>query len=183
MIRAFIAARVAETPGLRALSARLTRLGGSFRPVPTSALHLTLKFLGDVSKSQAPEIAAIVRRVASQHAGGTWPLSGLGAFPHVDRPGVVWVGLPAATPLIALAAQLEQELEPLGFRREERAWRPHVTVLRVKSRPPAELRALLSELADADFGEARIDAIELFQSELVAAGAKHTSLARAPLVG
>lgn len=181
MLRTFIAACIAETEGLRALHARLALLGQPLRPVPTAQLHVTLKFLGETSKAQVPEIVSLMRRAAARCAADTWRLHGLGAFPHADRPSVVWVGLPDALPLANLAAQLEHDLAPLGFRPEKRELRPHVTVLRVKSRPPPELREMLDRLATADFGEAKIDAIELFESVLGPGGATHTPLARATL--
>jgi 2'-5' RNA ligase len=76
---------------------------------------------------------------------------------------------------------LEKSLEPLGFAREGRAFHPHVTLARIRSRPPAELGALLREQAAREFGSVTIDAVELIQSELGPRGSRYTTLATARL--
>lgn len=181
MLRTFIAVRIPESPELRRLHARLSQFGESFRPVPVNNLHVTLKFLGDTDERQVNEIAAVMQQVASEHPAEVVRLIGLGAFPHERRPSVIWVGMQNAVSVTAIAAALDERLAQLGFARERGPIQPHLTMLRVKTRPPEELFSLLAESAAADFGTARIGAVELFQSELQKGGSKYTVLATAPL--
>ena len=177
MLRTFIAVKVAPTPDLRRIHSRLVELGDRFRPVALDNLHVTLKFLGDTSESQVPEICAIARHVVDGVAAMHVRLKGLGAFPSVRRPSVVWVGLDEAEALCRIVADLEQALAPLGFALENRAFQPHLTLLRIKARPPEQLFALLAQESATDFGVVPIDKIEYLQSELGPRGARYTELA------
>jgi RNA 2',3'-cyclic 3'-phosphodiesterase len=177
MLRTFFAVKIDPTPGLRRLHARLSALGDRFRPVALDNLHVTLKFLGDISESQVPEICSVSKRVVDGRAAIHVRLSGLGAFPGARRPSVVWVGLAGAETLHEIAADLDRALSPLGFVPEARSFQPHLTLLRVKSRPPEELFSLLAEESGADFGMVPIEAIEFLQSELTPRGSRYTKLA------
>ncbi|HLJ10826.1 MAG TPA: RNA 2',3'-cyclic phosphodiesterase [Planctomycetaceae bacterium] len=177
MLRTFVAVRIPPTPGLRRLHEKLSELGGKFRPAALGRLHVTLKFLGDTPQDKVSQIGATVKRLVECRPAAKVRLAGLGAFPNERRPSVVWVGLEDADVLIQIAADLERELAELGFDPEARAFRPHLTLLRLKARPPEALFALLSREAHADFGAITIDQVELLQSELARDGARHTPIA------
>jgi 2'-5' RNA ligase len=177
MIRTFIATKIPPTPGLRSLHQALSELGERFEPQTLGKLHVTLKFLGDTSKSQVPEICSLVKAVVERHPAMHINLAGLGAFPHAQRPSVVWVGLDQAESLSRIAADLDRELIALGFVPEGRPFHPHLTLLRVKSRPPEALLALLSDEADTKFGAVAIETVELMQSEMTRSGSRYTTLA------
>jgi len=177
MIRTFIAAKIAPTHGLRRLHKALSELGDRFQPVALAGLHVTLKFLGDTPASQVPEICSLAKAIVERQAVMHVELSGLGAFPDERRPSVVWVGLDQAEPLSQIADDLDRELGPLGFAPEGRAFQPHLTLLRVKSRPPEALLALLSDEADTKFGAVAIETVEFLQSERTRSGSRYTTLA------
>ncbi|MGQ0637553.1 MAG: RNA 2',3'-cyclic phosphodiesterase [Planctomycetaceae bacterium] len=181
MPRTFIAARISETRELRSLHRRLAQLSGPVRALPTGNLHVTLKFLGDTPEASVAEVTSALHRAALAGMASLATLRGMGAFPSVDRPSAVWVGLCDMGLLARLAAEIDRELAPLGFPPETRAFQPHVTVLRVNGRPPPTLFALLNELKSADFGSIEIDAIDFLQSELRPGGSRYTALAKAPL--
>jgi 2'-5' RNA ligase len=181
MLRTFIAVRIAESPALVDLHRRLSRLDESLRPVPVDNLHVTLKFLGPTERKKLDGIAAVMRDVAARHSAHEIELCGLGAFPNARRPSVIWVGIHNGDALGSIAAALESELSPLGFTPEQRPFRPHLTVLRIKSRPPEGLFSLLEEWHGKDFGTARIELIEFYQSELLRGGSRYKVLAEAPL--
>jgi 2'-5' RNA ligase len=181
MIRTFIAARIEANALLRGLYQRLAELGDPFRPVPPADLHVTLKFLGNTDKRKLPRITAALERVAERHAPEIVRLAGLGAFPQPRRPSVIWVGMENASLLTAIAGELESELSGLGFPAEQRPFQPHLTVLRVKSRPPDLLLTMLAESSAADFGTAPIRSIELLQSDLLDKGPRYSVLATAAL--
>lgn len=174
--RTFIAVKIASTPPLCDVLAQLAAMTPAVRPVAAENLHVTLKFLGDTPVSAVPAISAAVSAAASGKAGFEAHLLGLGAFPHPGRPSVVWVGLTGAETLIDIAAQLKKPLKQLGFAPEPRPFAPHLTVARVRSRPPPELQELLAARAAADFGTALIRRVELMRSELRPEGSKYTVL-------
>lgn len=178
MLRTFIAARIEPTIALRRLHSQLAELGDRFRPASPENLHLTLKFLGETSAAQIPEIGSIVHNVMEKRPAMAVQLVGLGAFPHERRPSVVWVGFHQAEPLCQMATALERDLAPLGFSPEVREFHPHLTVLRIKSRPPEALFSLLSAEAQTDFGMVRIAHVELIESQLTRGGSRYVTLAK-----
>jgi 2'-5' RNA ligase len=180
-IRAFIAVQLAAPRALRSVVSTLAAMGGPVKAVSDDDLHVTLKFLGDTDPNQVADISRLVTTAAAGHSAFEARIVGLGAFPTPHRPSVVWAGLVGAEPLIAIAGALETSLEPLGFSRERRPFQPHLTLARVRSRPPAELGVLLREQASREFGTARVDAVELMQSQLGPKGSRYTKLATAKL--
>ena len=164
--------------------------------IPTSAaLHLTLKFLGDVEDAQVPALTEALGEVGESQAGFTWTLGGYGMFPDRGPPRVVWVGVAeGAETFVTLADALEAACEPLGFARERRVFHPHFTLGRVRvgkhwgrnvDGGSKALRGRIQQaLADLPPGPgdplpgARLI---LYRSELSPAGARYTPLAEAPL--
>jgi len=180
-IRAFVAVRIPPPAALRPVLAELAAMGRPLKAVRPDDLHVTLKFLGDTDPRSIPDVARSVAEAAGAPAPFEIELAGLGVFPNPARPTVVWAGIRRAEPLVELACELETRLEPLGFAPERRAFVPHLTLARVKSRPPAELGALLERHRETVFGAAMIDAVLLLQSELRPEGPHYTALATSEL--
>lgn len=181
MIRAFIAIDVPAAPSLTPVLAALARMGRAVRPVPEGALHITLKFLGDIDPVFVPRVTQAIEQAAHDSREFRLELRGLGAFPDAQRPNVIWVGCGEAPILTELARRLESELAAIGIPRETRAFHPHATLARVKARPPGELAALLNQHAATEFGDAAVHDIQLYQSELTPHGPHYTMLARIPI--
>jgi 2'-5' RNA ligase len=177
MLRTFIAVKIPATPSLADVVQELGRMGASVRPVATDNLHLTLKFLGDTPQSRIAEVVEVVSRAAGAANEFDLRLVGLGAFPHAQRPDVIWSGIDAPDVLRTLAEAFESELGSLGFRREAREFKPHLTLARVKAKPPPALFQLLADHPATDFGNVHVSAIEYLQSELQRGGPKYTVLA------
>jgi 2'-5' RNA ligase len=113
---------------------------GLFRFVDAGQAHITLRFLGQRSDEEQTRIV----RAAAAAAAGVSPFSlavgGLGVFPDERRPHTLWMGLTKGRPeLIALAARLDLELHGAGFAPEGRPYVPHLTLARIKQRPPSGL--------------------------------------------
>jgi len=87
---------------------------------------------------------------------------------------VVWVGVDGAEPIARIASSLEASLEPLGFRRERRPWRAHVTLARVKGRQVSTACAGSSRPREDDFGAHTVDAVHLKKSVLTPQGAEYS---------
>ncbi len=142
-----------------------------------------MKFLGDTDPHLLGEIGTVVQQVAADVPPFEVELAGLGVFPHVDRPTVVWAGFrgPGVESLCKLAEDLETDLEALGFPRERRKFEPHLTLARIKARPPRDLAELLAKHKETPFGTVTVDALVHFQSELRPEGPLYTPLATAKL--
>ena len=158
----------------------LSSLGGDLKPVERENVHLTLKFLGNVSASKLEEVKSALAHV-------TFPLfsleiKGAGAFPNLKRMNVIWVGVGEGWSQVELIfEQTEKLLHQLGFSRETRPFSPHITVARVKSgRKRDEIAAFLAHLAGESFGTFSVESVRLKQSVLSPSGPKYSTLFEAP---
>jgi 2'-5' RNA ligase len=143
--------------------------------------HVTLKFLGSTEEDLLPAVEEAVTAAAATAAAVRTRLTGAGAFPNPRRARVLWVGLEDGDGVLArLAKELEEGLEPLGFPREARPWRPHLTLARLKTPGPIEA-ALAAAPADIVAEPFRVGEIVLFRSHLRPSGAVYEPLARFPL--
>lgn len=178
-LRTFVAIDLPAAP----LRDVLGELAGIGRPVKVVAepLHLTLKFLGDTRRADLEQISTALKGVCVLHAPFEIEVSGIGAFPRPERPSVVWAGVSPAEPLAALAADLDAQLAPLGFPPEQRAFHPHVTLARVKGRPPQALAETMALYAEESFGTAVVREVMFYESVLSASGSRYTVLNRVVL--
>lgn len=188
-LRLFIAVDVpgeTVTVARRAIE-RLRRTGIDARWVEPSRLHLTLWFLGNVAAEEVPAICRAIDRAAATVAPVDLELRGAGAFPDASNPRTVWLGVHGGIDgLIALHEALGTELAPLGFRPEERRYRPHVTLGRVRHGDPAATRRLAAELAamaDLAAGAACLDTVSLVESSRGRDGPDYEAIHTADLGG
>jgi 2'-5' RNA ligase len=175
----------AERERLHRAAAGLRAARLPVRWVEAEALHLTLKFLGEVPEPRLAEIEAEARTVAAQQAAFTLRLHGLGAFPNERNPRVIWVGIQAPPVLARLAGALEDALADRGFARESRPFAPHLTLGRAQREARAGDFRRLGELAAAFDHDARVDvrSLDLMRSHLSPRGARYERLLAAPLAG
>lgn len=151
------------------------------RWVAPEQFHYTLKFLGETPVEKIPGIREAARRIAAQHAPLSLTLAGLGAFPNLRRPQVLWVGAKEGVPLLTrLAESLEKELAEQGFPPENRRFNPHLTLARIKT-PAGEKAAAQALAAQAanqkivdEFGVIPVGNFVLMRSELRPAGPIYT---------
>lgn len=185
MIRTFIAAEIPSRIR-EALSRDMVFLKSAaplVKWVKPDNLHLTLRFLGDVKENDLEELFdALADAVASQPA---FPLliRGIGAFPNWRHPRVVWAGCAeGAEEAASLAASVESACVSLGYEKEKRPFRPHLTLGRVKQ--PADalgLESVAQGFCDKEFGYLDIDAVVVFMSSLRRTGPVYSPMARIPL--
>src|ERR1700761_8886098 len=100
--------------------------------VPAANLHLTLRYVGPVAEELVEGITGAAARVAARHAPFELHAQGFGAFPSLEKPSVLWVGVAPSPQLMALQRDVEAAMVDLGCEREERAFHPHVTAARIK---------------------------------------------------
>jgi 2'-5' RNA ligase len=180
-LRVFIAVKVPSSPSLRKVLKHLESMGRLVKPVSADNLHVTLKFLGDTNTTHIPEISNAVLNAVHGEKVIEGHIVGLGAFSQIQRPSVIWAGFENGEPLIRIAETLETMLCEMGFHSEQKPFHPHLTLARIKSKPPAELADLLNENQATDFGVVSFSSVELFQSQLQPNGPRYTVLASAKL--
>ncbi|MBT3387417.1 MAG: RNA 2',3'-cyclic phosphodiesterase [Desulfobacula sp.] len=185
-IRAFIAVSLPDVVKqyLSFLQKKLLNSGikASF-PKPAS-LHLTLKFLGNISKTDISNIESCMEKAVMGIAVHNLSASGIGVFPSVKNVRVIWAGLSGRTDFTEkLATQLESSLfEEMNIQKEAKLFRPHLTLARVKGKiPPKTAAQLIKEFSTVTGPEFSVFGISLFQSELAPSGAVHKKIAFVPL--
>jgi RNA 2',3'-cyclic 3'-phosphodiesterase len=177
-LRLFVALDIPEDVRRKidTLVVRLRDLCRNGRWVRVGGVHITLKFIGEISVEKAEEVKTALATVPFP-APITMLFRGLGFFPNDRRPRVLWAGIEARRELGALAAGVETSLEPLGIAREQRAFSPHLTLARFDS--PSGLKELQAATAAAgplEFGSAVAKDFHLYQSILKRGGAEYTRL-------
>ena len=186
-VRAFIAIEMPEAVRLRLgeITRQVQARAGedarrAVRWVPASNMHLTLRFLGEVSTANVQSLARMLQTEAEKHSGFEITIGELGAFPNMRRPRVIWVGSEAPGELSALQKAIEVETRKLGYPAEERPFSPHLTLGRIsQTARPDEITQVARALGEVKIGEVsrvRVDRVHLFRSDLRPSGAVYTSL-------
>ena len=155
------------------------------RWVRSDLLHLTLKFLGEVSPRKLSAIEVTIGNVTRDTASFPMEVGGFGAFPTIRRPRIFWVGVEPSPALRCLKQDLEWGLSELGFGRETRAFHPHFTLGRAVSDLGAgAFRGLDSLSAEVSFhAELNVWKVDLMESHLSSSGPRYEVLASFPLKG
>lgn len=147
-------------------------------------LHVTLKFLGAVEEPRMPDVERALGEAAAGVTAFDLTLRGLGAFPSVARPRVIWAGATEGAPALAgVAASVERALSPLGFPTEARPFSAHVTLGRVRTpRRNPKLADALAAAAAIDLARMRVTHLSLMRSDLSPRGARYTELSSYAIV-
>ncbi|MBI5950967.1 MAG: RNA 2',3'-cyclic phosphodiesterase [Chloroflexi bacterium] len=190
LLRAFIAIEFPAPvcDAIEKQTARLRRtLGSDFiRWIPTHNMHLTLKFLGDTAASHLDFLKQLLAREADSHPQFDLQLGGLGTFPSRHTPRLLWIGIHAPAELSSLQRSVELGALRLGYKPEDRAFSPHLTLGRVRQTASlSELQKIRNTVDTTQLGSigvARVDAIHLFKSDLQSSGPVYTKLFSAPLI-
>jgi len=191
-VRAFIA--VEMPPELQKRLAEVQdRLRRELRDLPIrwvrpESIHLTLKFLGMVPASHVDEIVAALRGLTLERGPFTFVVEGIGCFPDLRHPRVIWVGISDPTrALTAFQRLVESSMQKLGYPPEDRPYQPHLTLGRVsRDATPAHYRRIAEVIERTTverLGEVRAAEITLMRSDLHPQGAIYTPIARLPLRG
>lgn len=187
-VRTFVAVEISSEIRTRAaqLMAKLNSTAAKVRWVEPHNLHLTLKFLGDVDLLEIPELCQAVTDAVADLPPFEIEARGAGVFPDLSNPRTVWLGIGRGTDeMVELHAAVERSLTGLGFRRDQRRFRPHLTIGRVRGAGPgnSELAERVAEQADFSGGVASVEEVVVFSSELGREGPTYEMLATAALNG
>jgi 2'-5' RNA ligase len=181
-VRAFIAIDLPES-----IQAALGRQQAVFRAACPDArwtrpegIHLTLKFLGEISDDQVRQVTEVLGSLTPLERFSI-EVKEFGFFPDARRPRVFWVGLEAPPALGELARRVEDCMARLGFAPEGRPFTPHLTLARFKvPRPQPTLQALLAGHKEVSLGGFEVSEFFLFESKLSPHGAEYRKVARFP---
>lgn len=180
-MRLFVALEIPITArkNLSTLIASLQAITREPRWVRAENLHVTLKFLGEVTESKLAAVQTALGGIRS-HQAVTLAFRGLGFFPNEKKPRVFWAGIEASSNLQTLAADIEGAMERCGIAREMRGFSPHLTLARLERSLPEALRKAIAENAQREFGSLRTGEFHLMQSKLKPSGAEYTTLKTFP---
>jgi len=170
---------------LRALQERLGSLGRAVRWTRTEQIHVTLKFLGEVPEDKVPKICETALQIAGKFEPFELQVRGTGCFPPGGAARIVWAGMPDPPgTLIDCHRAGEESFAKLGFKKENRAFNPHLTIGRVKDfSASSQIRATVEQHNTFLAGSFNVDELVMFQSILKPQGPTYIPLARAKLGG
>jgi 2'-5' RNA ligase len=148
-------------------------------------IHLTLKFFGNIGESRIEPIVKSIEGPIRTTSPFSLTIRGMGAFPHLKNPRVIWVGLVDGNGMLApFQRQLEIQFEKIGFQAEDRPFHPHLTLGRMKSsRGKEELVWRIEKHGEEEFGDFQVERMLLFKSDLRPTGPIYTPLKEMKLGG
>ena len=174
MIRAFVGVRIDPNvvEKISAVQSQLKRSLSGVRWVGRENLHFTLKFLGPIEEKKAASITEALEEALRLFPRFPILARGIGVFPDMRRARVLWVGLEGQS-LLPLATRVETALEAVGFQREQRGFKPHLTIGRWRNfnGSPELLRSEIGSWKGYDFGQSWVREVVFFQSILRSEGA------------
>lgn len=160
-------------------------LQGTVSWVRPSGIHLTLKFFGNIAESDIPNISLVVQNAVANIRPFSLNVRKIGIFPDVKRPRVLWLGLDGDIDvLIRLQRETDSGFQGCGFPKEDRPFRPHLTLARIKEpKGVIGLAKIVEKSEDYKAGSFTVGSLTLFKSELTPKGAIYSKLAHFPFAG
>ena len=174
IIRAFIAIELnKETQAyLAGVQSELKKTEANIKWVKPENIHLTLKFLGNITPSQITRIKEILREISQENTEFSIELSKVGVFPKKESPRAIWIGISSnQDKVIKIAEGLEEKLLSTGVPKEKKSFHPHITIGRVKSN--LNRQVLVEKLKSLDMPQKSsqsVNKLTLFKSTLTSNG-------------
>ena len=177
-LRTFIAIPLPEAirAKVEKLLSDLRKTDAAVRWVPACNLHLTLKFLGDVEEARLEDLFVAIRKATEGIEPFGITLKGLGAFPNIRQPRMLWIGMDVPEAMQRLYENIGEELSRLHFPKETRRFSPHLTIGRVKAERGTE--RLMSVVERTNFGPETVSVARIvaMKSDLRPTGAVYSAL-------
>ena len=183
IIRTFIAVEIPEKIilSIARIQEGIKNYGFKIRWVRPESIHLTLKFLGNIEAADTENVGRAVYEAAKSYPPLSLKAKGVGVFPGINRPRVIWIGLGGQIKLLfGIQRVLEDNLAALGFKKEKRPFKGHLTLGRFKQTVnPNTIRQIMREYANRYSEEFTARRIILFKSDLKPTGAVYSQLQQA----
>ena len=180
VVRTFVAVLLDEELRSRIFEVqqRVRELAPDVKWVAPESFHVTLKFLGDVRRDRLCVVQSAMDEIARKLTAFDLSITGLGVFPTPRRPRVIWVGVEEGRErLVALAKDVETRLVKAGYEKEDKPFRSHITIGRVREGKPIEgLNEGLDEIDTSALGTQRVASIAVMESVLKSGGPSYTPL-------
>jgi len=187
LIRSFLAIELPKAilKKIEEIEAELRSTHADVRWVSLEKIHLTLKFFGNIEESKIDSISKSIEEPAQKTAPFSLKVRGVGAFPDLKNPRVIWMGLvDGKEVLVSFQEQIDHQLKEIGFQSENRPFHPHLTLGRMKSsRGKKELVERMEEHKEEEFGDLQVERVILFKSDLRPTGPIYTALRELKLGG
>ena len=186
LVRLFYALELADNlkESIRALIFPYSNSSSAIKWIKPENLHLTLRFLGNVSDNTVPVLVSILESIAMEEKSFLISLRNTGVFPSLRKPSVLWIGIDkGAGECKKISTVLNNRLTEIGLTEESRIFKPHITIGRSKKNvPPQHLAHLyeriIKESADRFIGACQMDSILLIKSTLTREGPIYTTVAK-----
>jgi len=177
-LRLFIAIDIGEDirKQMSSLTAELHNIVPGMKPVNPDVMHLTIKFLGSTNEKLILQIIDEMKVSVASISSFTLRIAGAGAFPNPERARVVWVGIhtDGNNALTLIKEELDKRLSGLGFEIEERDFKPHLTLARIKFPQKGDkIQNFVNKYSSTEFGTVNVASINLMQSTLLPSSAKY----------
>ena len=184
MVRSFICVEINKSEVVSKIEELISKIKfNGVRPVKSNQLHLTLKFLGEVTDAQLGAIKQVIQTI--EFPSFDISLEGMGCFPNLNYIRVAWIGMKEGSEnLKQLAELVEGKLNPIGFPREKRRFSPHLTLARIKklrNSDKKQLTTIIQNSKTIHIGVQLIDELILKKSTLTPKGAIYENLLVVPL--
>lgn len=148
-------------------------------------LHLTIKFIGDISDDILPQAKFLISDALKNQPAINISIEGLGMFPDAKNPRVIWLGIIGGDPLVKIHESLDQRLKAIQIKPDRRGYSPHLTIARVRRQTDQKTARLIGETLSKfnvdSLGAIRVDEIRLYQSDLTPKGPTYSPLLSVPL--
>lgn len=167
-VRISVAASNALAGCAETLARRARDAGADLRWVAPVNYHVTLAFLGWTGVEAIGRVCDALAEAVAGEGRTTFRTARLGAFPSLDHAGVLWAGIEDGAVLTRLARSIGAAVAGLGFQVDSRPFHPHVTIARLRT--PRAIREIVLPMAEQMFGDTRIEAVTLFESETKSSG-------------
>jgi 2'-5' RNA ligase len=140
-------------------------------------LHITVKFMGDTENEKIPQMAVAIKRKLSAHRPFEIVLAGAGVFKNMHDPRVIWLGSNPCHQLQQVKMEIDEALAEFGFRTEQRAFVPHLTLGRIKMmRSHDQLAQWISRNKETIFQQQHVDEMLFLESMLTPQGPEYLEL-------
>lgn len=179
LVRSFIAVEIENREVynkiLRVRDMLAEAAGSAVKPVEDENIHITIRFLGEIDTGTLAEVKRVLGEMSIKRF--VIHVRGLGGFPDISRPRVVWVGVAeGGEELRGIRRYIDEKTRGLRIHVDQHEFHPHITIARVKTSLPARASQLLFSYRDEDFGYSEVSRIVLKKSTLTPRGPIYTDL-------